>query len=158
MELFLEFIDRKQREGKKHLEIISEILKKEGFNVTSHVDNEEPYLFVQNKETDTSFGGIRIYEIGNMVAYRVQKREKTHPYGMAYRLDMEGMFNDFMSENMSEEDAGKKVMESLTNEISKFFKKSAKAESEMRDQEKDGLGLIVKTGGTDYASTLLNKM
>lgn len=158
MKLFLEFLDRKQREGKHHLSLLAKVLKKENYDVKSFLDEEEPYIFVYNKNKNTNFDGVRIYEIGNMVAYRIQKREQTHPYGTAYRLDMEGMFNDFMSENMTEENAGKKVMQSVIDEIEKFFKKSAAAEDELRHQEKDGLGLIVKTGGNDYASMLLNKM
>lgn len=161
MELFLEFLDRKQREGKNHLKMINKILSNEGFKVKSFLDeddSDEPYLFVYNNKKDTPFEGIRIYEIGNMIAYRPQRREKTHPYGSAYKIDMEGMFNDFMSENMSEEKAGKKVMQSLVHEVEKFFRKSAHAEADMQGKETDGLGLIVKTGGSDYASMLLNKM
>jgi hypothetical protein len=67
------------------------------------------------------------------------------------------MFNDFMSENMKEEEAGKKVIESVVEELQKFFVKSAKAEQDLRDSGQDGTGLIVKTGGTDYSSTVLNK-
>lgn len=158
MELFLEFLDRKQREGKRHLKIIREVLRKAGKKVASYLNEEDPYIFVYNDKSNTSFEGIRIYEIGNIVAYRIQKREQTHPYGKAYKLDMEGMFNDFMSENMEEEKAGEMVMNSLVDELDKFFAKSSKAEQSLREPEQNGLGLIVKTGGTDYASTILNKM
>ena len=67
------------------------------------------------------------------------------------------MFNDFMSEGMTKEEAGEKVIESLGDEIKKFFKRSVKAEEELRTGQKDGLGLIIKTGGTDYSSTVLNR-
>jgi len=67
------------------------------------------------------------------------------------------MFNDYLSEGMTKEEAGDKVIESMTEEIKKFFKRSAKAEEELRTGQKDGLGLIIKTGGSDYSSTVLNR-
>jgi hypothetical protein len=154
---FLEFIDRKQRDAKKHLKLVEKLLSKNGMQVYSHLDEEEqPYIFVKSPKK-VSFDGVRIYEIGEMIAYRIQKEEKTHPFGKAYLLDIEDMFNDFMSENMKEEEAGKKVIESVVEELQKFFVKSAKAEQDLRDSGQDGTGLIVKTGGTDYSSTVLNK-
>lgn len=157
--LFLEFIDKKQRQAKKHLKLIEQLLSKNGMEVKSHIDNDEddqPYIFVKSTDKRLSFEGVRIFEIGNMVAYRVQKQEKTHPYGKSYMLDVEDMFNDYMSENMKEEEAGKKVIESVVDEIQKFFSKSAKAEADMRDA--DMPQIVLKAGGSDYSSTLLTKL
>jgi hypothetical protein len=155
---FLEFVDRKQREGKKHLKLIERLLRKGGMQVYAHLEDEEqPYVFVKAPNEKLSFDGIRVYEIGEMIAYRIQKEEKTHPFGKAYMLDIEDMFNDFMSENMEEEEAGHKVIESVVEELKKFFTKSGKAEQEMRDGGADGSGLIIKTGGNDYASSVLNR-
>lgn len=155
---FLEFVDRKQREGKKHLKLIERLLRKGGMQVYAHLEDEDqPYIFVKATNEKLSFDGVRIYEIGEMIAYRIQKEEKTHPFGKAYMLDIEDMFNDFMSENMKEEEAGNKVIESVVEELKKFFVKSSKAEQEMRDSGADGSGLIIKTGGNDYASTVLNR-
>jgi hypothetical protein len=154
---FLEFVDRKQRESKKHLKLIEQLLRKNGIEVYSHIEkDEEPYIFVKSSDKNLSFEGIRIFEIGNMIAYRVQKQEKTHPYGKSYLLGVEDMFNDYMSENMSEQEAGKKVIQSVKEEIQKFFEKSAKAEAEMNDV--DLPRLVIKTGGSDYSSTVLNKL
>lgn len=159
MILFLEFLTRKQREGKKHLKLIERLLRKGGMQVYPHLeDEEEPYVFVKAPSDKLSFDGVRIYEIGEMIAYRIQKEERTHPFGKAYMLDIEDMFNDFMSENMKEEEAGKKVIESVVEELKKFFNKSSKAEQEMRDSGEDVNGLIIKTGGNDYASTVLNRV
>lgn len=153
--LFLEFVDRKQREAKKHLKLIEQLFRKNGMEVYSHVEKEDPYIFVKSPEK-LSFEGIRIFEIGSMVAYRVQKKEKTEPYGKSYLLGVEDMFNDFLSENMSEEEAGKKVIKSVVEEISKFFERSAKAELELKDV--DMPGLILKTGGSDYSSMVMSKL
>lgn len=155
---FLEFVDRKQREGKKHLKLIERLLRKGGMQVYAHLEDEEqPYVFVKAPNEKLSFDGIRVYEIGEMIAYRIQKEEKTHPFGKAYMLDIEDMFNDFMSENMEEEEAGQKVIESVVEELKKFFTKSSKAEQEMLDGGADGSGLVIKTGGSDYASSVLNR-
>jgi hypothetical protein len=159
MKQFLEFIDRKQRESKTHLKLIEKCLIKGGLSVYSHLeDSDDPYIFVKSPNHKLSFDGIRIYEIGDMVAYRIQKEEKTQPFGKSYWLDVEDMFNDFMSENIKEEDAGKQVIESIIDEVKKFFSRSSKAEEEIRDSGQDGTGLIIKTGGTDYSTTVLNRV
>ena len=125
----------------------------------SHLeDSDDPYIFVKSPNHKLSFDGIRIYEIGDMVAYRIQKEEKTQPFGKSYWLDVEDMFNDYMSENIKEEDAGKRVVESIIDEVKKFFSRSSKAEEEIRDSGQDGTGLIIKTGGTDYSTTVLNRV
>lgn len=155
---FLEFIDRKQREAIKHLRLVERLLKKSGMQVSSFLEDEDPYIFIKIPGKRLSFDGIRIYEIGDMIAYRIQKEEKTQPYGNAYLLDIEDMFNDYMSENMKEEEAGKKVIESVAEELTKFFKKSADAEEEIRGNGQDSSNLIIKSGGSDYSSTVLNKI
>jgi hypothetical protein len=160
MKQFLEFVDRKQRESKKHLKLMEKLLRKGGLEVHSHIeaDDDEPYIFVKSPTKKLSFDGIRIYEIGEMVAYRIQKEEKTQPFGKSYSLNLEDMFNDFMSENMKEKEAGKKVIEGVISEIKKFFNKSERAEEEMKISGQDGTGLIIKTGGSDYSSAVLNRM
>jgi len=158
MQQFLEFVDRKQRESKEHLKLVEKALRKGHMHVYAHLEDDDPHLFVKSPTKKLSFEGVRVYTIGDRVAYRVQKLEKTEPYGKAYSLNIEDMFHDFMSENMDEETAAKKVMESMVSELKKFFHKSERAEEEMRGGDKDGVGLIVKTGGSDYSSTVLNRL
>ena len=158
MKTFLEFVDHKQREGKKQLKLVEKVLRDGGFHVYSHLEDDDPFLFVKASNNKLSFEGVRVYHIGDGIAYRIQKLEKTEPYGKAYALNIEDMFNDFMGENMSEEEAGKATMKSVVEEIKKFFRKSADAEEELRTGQKDGVGLIVKTGGSDYSSTVLNRL
>jgi hypothetical protein len=158
MKQFLEFIDRRQREAAKHLKLVEKMLKKNGMDVKSFLEEEEPYIFVKATE-DVSFEGIRIYEIGKSLAYRVQKEPETHPYGIAYSLNLEDMFNDFMSDNINEDQAAKKVVESTVKEIKKFFKKTAEAEQELGNASQiPGSNYILRTGGSDYSSLVLNKM
>jgi len=155
MQLFLEFLDRKQRESKRHLKLVEKLLRKGQMQVYGHLEDEDPYVFVKSP-SKLSFDGLRIYEIGEMIAYRIQREEQTEPFGKAYLLDVEDMFNDFMSENMKEEDAGKRVIESVVSEIKRFFQKSGQAEQELKGD--DEMGPILKTGGgNDYSSMILNR-
>lgn len=158
MEFFLEFVDRKQREAKKQLKLVEKALKKGKLHVYSHLEEDDPYLFVKANNKKLGFEGIRVYHIGDGIAYRVQKLENTEPYGKSYSLNAEEMFNDFMSDEMDEKEAASKVMEAMAKEIKDFFHKSAKAEEQMRTGQKDGVGMIVKTGGSDYSSAVLNRL
>src|SRR5690606_30220631 len=158
MEQFMEFVDRQQRETRRHLQLIEQLLKSKGFQAQAHLDEDDPYVFVKSPNAKLSFDGIRIDEVGDLVAYRIQKEEKTHPYGKAYMLNLEDMFNDFMSENMEEEEAGRQVIEGVAKELKKFFEKSAAAEQEIRDLGWEDRGIILKTGGTDYSSLALSKL
>lgn len=153
---FLEYVTRKQREAKNHLKLIEKLLQKGDLQASSYLEDEEPYIFVKSPIKNMSFDGIRIYEIGDMIAYRIQKESKTEPFGKSYLIDIEDMFNDFMGENMKEEEAGKKVVESVIVELKKFFEKSSKAEEELKNTDYDQ-NLIVKAGYSDYASQVLNK-
>lgn len=159
MHNFFEFVDKRQRDAKKHLKLVEKMLKKNGLDVKSFLEEEEPYLFVKTTNEGLSFEGIRIYEIANTMAYRVQKEPKTHPYGMAYSLNLEEMFNDFMGDNIREEQAARKVIESTIGEIKKFFKKSAEAEEDLANSSiMQGDKYILRTGGNDYSSLVMNKM
>jgi hypothetical protein len=157
MKPFLEFVDRKERESRRHLKLVEKVLKNAGLHVSDMINQDDSYIFVKSTNENTPFDGIRIYEIGNSLAYRIQKEKETEPYGKAYLIDLEEMFNDFMSENMKEEKAGKKVIDSLVNEIKQFFNRSAKAEAEISGKEKDKT-LILKTGGTDYSGMVVSKI
>ena len=158
---FSEFMDKKQREGKRHLGLVGKILEKQGFSVENFLEEEDPYVFIHSPKDNTSFNGVRVYKIGNMMAFRVQKESKTHPYGNAYELNLEEIFNDYISDDFKDEEAAKKVMEAVTAEIKGFFKKSSQAEDELRAAEidKDGMGkAIVRSTGTDYSNMVHSKM
>jgi hypothetical protein len=124
-------------------------------------EDHEPYVFCHNPSKNSSFDGVRIYKIGTDLAFRIQKESKTHPYGAAYPLPIESMFNDFLSdEGIDESQAGKKIIESVGKEIKKFFDKSAEAERNDRKNtiEKEAEGsVLVRTTGTDYSSLVYNK-
>lgn len=161
MKRFKEFLDKKSRSAKKELSIVKKVLEHEGLSATDHLDADDPFVFVRNTSGKLSFEGIRIYKIGNDLAYRVQKEEKTHPYGKAYSLGIEEIFEDLISE-MDEEKAGKQVMKALAEELKSFFKKSSEAEKQLRSSEMNNRNgnspVSVRDMGTDYSNTVYTSM
>src|SRR5690348_4865999 len=129
MRSFREFLDNKQREAIRHLHILMDVLEKEGFKIKSHLGKkfDESYIFVYNPYKNTSFKGVRLYKIGETVCYRVQRDDDTHPYGTAYSLDVEMIFDDLKEDGLKENKLGRKVSEELSKELKAFFKESAKA-------------------------------
>lgn len=157
METFLEFTDKKERQAKRHLKIIKKLLESRGMKVADHLKDEDPYIFMFNPSENVSFGGIRIYQIGSQIAYRIQKEEHTHPFGKAYPLDIEEMFHDLMSDYHKPEEAGKKVVEAVIEEVKDFFAQSADAENELRSAEFDNGKIMMSSMGSDYSNMVYTK-
>lgn len=154
---FDSFVNRKLRQDMKNLKIIAKLLRKKGFEVKSFLEKEDPYIFVKSPEKELSFGGIRIYKVGNYIAYRIQREERTHPYGESYPLEIEEMYKDYLAEEMDEKKAGKKIIEDVSEIIKDFFKSSAMAEKELGSgQDKDSI-LIRSMGGSDYSNSIYRK-
>ena len=163
MASFVEFADKKEREAKRHLKIVKKLLEQNGLKVRDHLtDDDDPFLFVVAPSKKLSFDGVRVYQIGSQMAYRVQKEEKTHPYGKAYAIDIEDMFTDYLSDHIEEDRAGKMIVQAVTDEIKKFFDKSEAAEKELRQAEFGGAGdplgrVVIKSTGTDYSNLVHNQ-
>jgi hypothetical protein len=163
MNSFKEFVDKSGRRAKKELGVVKKVLEQAKMKVVDFTDDEDPYIFVYSPDDGLSFDGVRIYKIGEQLAFRVQREAKTHPYGAAYGLDIKEMWQDLLSDNMDEQEAGKAVMEAIVGELKNFFKKSAHAEKDLRaseiDKERgDSLGRIaIKSTGTDYSNMIFNK-
>jgi hypothetical protein len=162
---FGEFVDKKKRESIRQLGLVKQMLEQSGMKVENFLESDEdyhdPYIFCHNPSKTGSFDGIRIYKIGTDLAFRVQKENKTHPFGSAYPLPIESMFYDFLSDQgVDENKAAQKIKEAVSKEVRRFFDKSNQAEKDHRqgDIEKDGAGLsLVRTTGTDYSATVTNK-
>jgi hypothetical protein len=163
---FGEFVDKKKRESVKQLQLLKRVLESNGLKVENFLTSnseDEPYIFCFSPTRNGSFEGIRLYKIGSDLAFRIQKENKTHPYGSAYPLPVEDMFHDFLSdEDVDQMKAGMKVIEAIVKEVRGFFDKSIEAEKEDRDGqvEKDGDpagNVLVRTTGTDYSSLVYNK-
>jgi len=158
---FNEFVDHKDRACRRHLNLIKKILEsaKPSFKIKPFLDEENPYIFVHSPDDNFTFEGIRIYPIGSTYAYKIQNAEDTHPFGKAYSLDIEKMFSDQMGENISPDEAAKRVADDVRRELRRFFKKSTEAEQDMAGSKVDNSNsYVLKTGGTDYSSLVFNKM
>jgi len=158
MARFNEFIDRKTRESKKQLKLLKKVLENQDFQVKDHLDEEDPYIFVKNPNK-SSFDGIRIYKKLDVISFRIQKEETTHPYGKAYSLDIEEMYEDRLVDGEDVKKAGKAVMKMVAEELKDFFEKSAEAEKEIRTSAFDDpySQVMVKTTGTDYSNLVHRK-
>jgi len=164
---FGEFVNKKKRECVKQLGILKQILEQGGMKVDNFIDadsDDEPYIFCVSPTKNGSFDGVRIYKIGDQLAFRVQKENKTHPYGSAYPLPIEEMFNDFLSdEGTDQKKAGKKVIEAVNKEIKRFFEKSLEAERDEKErnieseEESGGSVSVRSTSGTDYSAQIYSK-
>ena len=163
---FGNFVDKKKRESIRQLRLLKQLLESGGgMKVESFLDTEsgDPYVFCSTPDKNGSFDGVRIYKIGDQLAFRVQKENKTHPYGKAYPLPIEEMFHDFLSDqDVDQMKAGKKVIESVVKEMRRFFDQSIEAEKEERERNLDTGddsegNVLVRTTGTDYSSLVYNK-
>jgi hypothetical protein len=160
MRTFREFLGNKQREGKRQLHMVQKVLERSGFRVEDFLDEhfDDPYIYCYNPDRNTSFKGVRVYRIGDKIAYRVQRENKTHPFGSAYMLDLDAIFNDLMGDGITKkEELGKKVIEEIAKNIKSFFQESAEAEREedkWDDQDSGALGMVHVRNplGGDYSS------
>lgn len=133
MKSFGTFLTKKDKDNKDHLDILKELFKKSGFQVSDFLsERKEPYIFIHKPEMfeSLSFGGVRIYTRGtDIVCYRVQNKEYTEPFGTAYQLDVKGMFKDMIKEDKNK--VGDKIIKHLISEMKSFFEQSYKAERDI---------------------------
>lgn len=158
--LFKEFVDRQERESRRHLKVLKKLLESKGMKVKSFLEDEDPYIFLHTTNRKTSFDGVRIYHIGSQLAYRVQKEPDTHPFGKAYKIDIDEMFSDFLSDNDPKQ-AGKMIIEAVAKDMHRFFDQAAKAEDDLVNDPmyaSDPFDRVVpKSSGTDYSSRMLSR-
>lgn len=164
MKTFLEFVDRKEREGKRQLKILAKVFESQDFETKDHTSHDDPYIYVGNPTKDASFDGIRIYKIGTTLAFRIQKEEKTHPFGRAYLLDVEDMYQDLLTDHHKPESAGKALIKSIAEEVKLFFNRQARAENELKNlfqgapDSKDPFNrVVIRSTGTDYSNMITAK-
>lgn len=163
MRSFRDFYENKVRIAIKQLNIVAQVVEKAGFKVDHFLDEQfsDPYVYIHNPNRNTSFDGVRLYRIGDKLAYRVQRENKTHPYGNAYTLDVELMFDDLMEEGEHKpETIGHKVMEMVAKELRSFFEESAEIENNQEpEKDQNGLGMVQirNPQGGDY-STMTNEL
>lgn len=142
---FSSFIDIKNKKTIKELKILKDVLSKK-FRVDAYLENEDPYIYIKSKNQNLDFEGVRVYKIGSNWAYRIQNESTTEPYGKAYPLDLEKMFEELVPD-MSEEEAGSVIADALVEEFDNFFTKSSKVQKELN------IGTITKSTITKNDNT-----
>jgi hypothetical protein len=152
---FSAFVDRKVNKARKELEVVRDVLAAGGVKVEDHLKDQDPYLFIPSTKQSLDFGGVRIYKIGSDLAYRLQNEEGTEPYGASYSMDIEGMFEDLISE-MGEDKAAEEVKKAVVEEINGFFERSLKAQDELASSGFDPHSKIMVVPGK--AGDLSNMM
>jgi tRNA threonylcarbamoyladenosine modification (KEOPS) complex Pcc1 subunit len=152
---FSSFLDKKNKQAIRELGIVRDILGEGDLKVEDFLKSESPYLFVNCSEDGLDFEGVRVYKIGSSLAYRVQKENKTEPYGEAYSLDLEDLFGDLVSD-MSEEKAAEEIKKAVVEEFKNFFSRSSRAQEELNSGGLDPQSKIVVSGGAGDLSNTSN--
>ena len=129
---FKRFLNLKNESKRKQLKLMKQMLEKNNIKAFDHLDDEDPYIYIESTENGQSFGGVRVYGIGDELAFRVQKREDTHPYGSAYSINIQEIYTDLLETGKKTED---EIAVELIKMVSEGFKKFF---SESKSQEKKG--------------------
>lgn len=154
---FSSFLDIKNKKTIKELGILKDLLSKD-FQIESFLESDKPYLYLRSKEKDDlSFDGVRIYKVGSNLAYRIQNESETEPYGQAYPLNLEDMFEELVPD-MNEEEAGEIIAHALIEEFNNFFKKSSEIQNELKKGQfnKNDIGspVVVGSNSGDYTNSI----
>ena len=152
---FSAFVDRKTNKARRELEVVRDVLSGGGVKVEDRLKEHDPYLFVPSTKQSLDFGGVRIYKVGSSVAYRLQNESGSEPYGTSYPLDIEGMFEELISD-MGEEKAAEEVKKAVVEEIKGFFERSLEAQDELSSSGFDPHSKIMVVPGK--ASDISNMM
>jgi hypothetical protein len=168
MKTFLEYqLHRVKDYEPKRLHNLFQALQKGGL-VAVDLTNEpnDPHIWVQAHPKPEEYDGIRVYLLGNICAFRVQKMKNTQPYGKSYSLDLQQMFDDIL-DDMGEEasddmnKAVEKLIEEVGDRIRKFYIDSIRDEEDFIQNQLDGVdrddvggAALVPNSGVDYSSTV----
>lgn len=150
---FSNFLDKKIKKAREELGILKNVLEESNLEVKDFSKEEDPYLYLVNPNKDLPFEGVRIYKIGTGLAYRVQNESNTEPYGVAYPLNIEKLFEDVISD-LGEEKAANCIKKSIAEEFNNFFEKSRRAEEELKTPESSNMtpnSIVITTMSNDLS-------
>ena len=166
---FFEYIDRTDDEVSRRLELLKKALERGGFRTKDFVKkDQDPHIFVYCTPKTSTFEGVRFYLLGDILAFKVQKKVDTEPYGKAYTFALQDIYDDMVLKHSDSKDKKKAIKATITkmaDELREFFNKSKDAEEDLvqiqltniEDKSKDKEGIVVNTMGTDYASRVYSK-
>jgi len=143
---FSSFVDKRVNRDRKELEVVRDVLKQGGVKVEDFTEKDDPHLFVAATEGGLDFGGVRVYKIGSRMAYRIQNEASTEPYGESYPINIEGLFEDLITD-MDDEKAAEEIKKAIVGEMKGFFKKSLEAQNELSSDGADPHNKIIVVPG-----------
>jgi len=183
MQTFFEFFKRDEYESRKHLKLLKKVFSDDGMYSIDFTDgeHEEPYIYVA-APSDVSYQGLRVYQKGNILAFRVQKNPKTVPYGTPVEIKIQNILDKILMDVDNEDDAVENLNKEICKIVKDFFKQTKTAEekilnAELSDDSLDGFGqitirnadneptsskastrdpAIMRMGGTPYSNTFYN--
>lgn len=150
---FSAFVDRKTERARSELAVVRDVLGSGGIKVEDFTKGRDPYLFVHPTSDGLDFGGVRIYKIGGDMAYRLQNEAETQPYGKSYQMDIEGMFEEIISDT-DEEKAAEQVKKAVVEEIKSFFDRSLKAQEKLGGEFDPQSKIVVPGRSTDLSNMM----
>jgi len=74
---------------------------------------------------------VTVYKKGDILAFRAQRYEDSQPYGAAYNIDMQGIYDDLLYNEKDKKKALATLCKKLCKNMRDFFRKSKKAEDEV---------------------------
>lgn len=126
MSIFSDYLKSRNYSGRRKLAIFAEVMRRADLHVIPRFDGAEPHLFVSRGPDRT---GVRIYEIGDRLAFRVQDLPDGEPHGRAFGIDVQRLFEEIIEEidDKTPENAAWLLLGELGNAMKSFFADSIKA-------------------------------
>jgi len=131
MEYFKEYLEKKDKENKKKLEDIFELLKRvEGIKVLEYLSYEVPYLFVRTQVgkhispalVDLDLG-VKIFNAGNKLVYRLQQGPKGIQIGPSKTIEDPDEIEDYIEQGKSEQEAYNEIFRQVPKKVKKFLRR-----------------------------------
>lgn len=150
-----EYIEHEVKEAVRKLAVLKELLEAQGLKVQQNLSNtDDPFLYVHSTVKDLPFEGVRLYEIGKQLAFRVQKQADKHPHGKAYALPVEKIYEDLLSDEhgstKNENELGEVLAKSIADEFRSFFQKSKDALNQLPPKSGPENIVFVRGLSSDY--------
>jgi len=157
-----EFYNVLDDQKKTDLETLLRIFRSDGLKVHEFLDRKkDPYIYVFNPLNDLSFQGISVYKHGDILCYRPQRYQDSQPYGAAYLVKMQDIYDDLIYKEKEKSRALSVLCKKLCKDVRSFFRQSKGAEdsimkSQMRSpSDIDGTGqIVIRNTGTDYSDKI----
>lgn len=131
MECFNEYLEKKDKEDKKKLEDIFNLLKRvDGIKTLGYLDYDIPYIFVRVQagkhisptliELDL---GVRIFNAGHKVVYRLQHGPKGTQIGPSRVIEDLDEIDDYLEQGKTEQEAYNEIFRQIPKKLKKFLRR-----------------------------------